>query len=144
MMRLILLETVTMTRLQNSMITIDINNLINRYSMDKDDLKTKIVKLNKVDDNDSSVDERETLKANAIRNITFWVNKAKEKQRMIQIDIETPTKQDPVIFNPKYIQTISFNFQNGKNMIVLSLSSGMVISLDMKKVVTLSLTDIII
>lgn len=112
--------------------------------MDKDDLKTKIVKLNKVDDNDSSVDERETLKANAIRNITFWVNKAKEKQRMIQIDIETPTKQDPVIFNPKYIQTISFNFQNGGNMIVLSLSSGMVISLDLKKVVTLSLTDIII
>ena len=111
--------------------------------MDKDDLKTKIVKLNKVDDNDSSVDEREKLKANAIRNITFWVNKAKEKQRMIQIDIETPTKQDPVIFNPKYIQTISFNFQNG-NMIVLSLSSGMVISLDLKKVVTLSLTDIII
>ena len=48
--------------------------------MDKDDLKTKIVKLNKVDNNDSSVDERETLKANAIRNITFWVNKAKEKQ----------------------------------------------------------------
>lgn len=108
--------------------------------MDKDDLKTKIVKLNKVDDND----ERETLKANAIRNITFWVNKAKEKQRMIQIDIETPTKQDPVIFNPKYIQTISFNFQDGRNMIVLSLSSGMVISLDLKKVVTLSLTDIII
>jgi hypothetical protein len=126
------------------MITIDINNLINRYSMDKDDLKTKIVKLNKVDDNDSSVDEREKLKANAIRNITFWVNKAKEKQRMIQIDIETPTKQDPVIFNPKYIQTISFNFLNGKNMIVLSLCSGMVISLDLKKVVTLSLTDIII
>ena len=143
-MRLILLETVTMIRLQNNMITIDINNLINRYSMDKDDLKTKIVKLNKVDDNDSSVDERETLKANAIRNITFWVNKAKEKQRMIQIDIETPTKQDPVIFNPKYIQTISFNFQNGMNMIVLSLNSGMVISLDLKKVVTLSLTDIII
>lgn len=143
-MRSILLETVTMIRLQNNMITIDINNLINRYSMDKDDLKTKIVKLNKVDDNDSSVDERETLKANAIRNITFWVNKAKEKQRMIQIDIETPTKQDPVIFNPKYIQTISFNFQNGRNMIVLSLSSGMVISLDLKKVVTLSLTDIII
>ena len=113
--------------------------------MDKDDLKTKIVKLNKVDNNnDSSVDEREKLKANAIRNITFWVNKAKEKQRMIQIDIETPTKQDPVIFNPKYIQTISFNFQNGRNMIVLSLSSGMVISLDLKKVVTLSLTDIII
>ena len=112
--------------------------------MDKDDLKTKIVKLNKVDNNDSSVDERETLKANAIRDITFWVNKAKEKQRMIQIDIENPTKQDPVIFNPKYIQTISFNFQNGRNMIVLSLSSGMVISLDLKKVVTLSLTDIII
>ena len=113
--------------------------------MDKDDLKTKIVKLNKVDNNnDSSVDERETLKANAIRNITFWVNKAKEKQRMIQIDIETTTKQDPVIFNPKYIQTISFNFHNGSNMIVLSLSSGMVISLDLKKVVTLSLTDIII
>ena len=113
--------------------------------MDKDDLKTKIVKLNKVDNNnDSSVDERETLKANAIRNITFWVNKAKEKQRMIQIAIETPTKQDPVIFNPKYIQTISFNFQNGRNMIVLALSSGMVISLDLKKVVTLSLTDIII
>ena len=133
-----------MTRLQNIMITIDINNLINRYSMDKDDLKTKIVKLNKVDDSDSSVDEREKLKANAIRNITFWVNKAKEKQRMIQIDIETSTKQDPVIFNPKYIQTISFNFQNGRNMIVLSLSSGMVISLDLKKVVTLSLTDIII
>ena len=113
--------------------------------MDKDDLKTKIVKLNKVDNNnDSSVDERETLKANAIRNITFWVNKAEEKQRMIQIDIENPTKQDPVIFNPNYIQTISFNFQNGRNMIVLSLSSGMVISLDLKKVVTLSLTDIII
>ena len=126
------------------MITIDINNLINRYSMDKDDLKTKIVKLNKVDDNDSSVDEREKLKANAIRDVTFWVNKAKEKQRMIQIDIETPTKQDPVIFNPKYIQTISFNFQNGRNMIVLSLSSGMVISLDLKMVVTLSLTDIMI
>ena len=143
-MRLILLVTVMMIRLQNSMITIDIKNLINKYRMDKDDLKTKIVKLNKVDDNDSSVDERETLKANAIRNITFWVNKAKEKQRMIQIDIETPTKQDPVIFNPKYIQTISFNFQNGRNMIVLSLSSGMVISLDLKKVVTLSLTDIII
>ena len=143
-MRLILLETVTMIRLQNSMITIDINNLINRYSMDKDDLKTKIVKLNKVDDNDSSVEEREKLKANAIRDITFWVNKAKEKQRMIQIDIETPTKQDPVIFNPKYIQTISFNFQNGRNMIVLSLGSGMVISLDLKMVVTLSLTDIMI
>jgi hypothetical protein len=32
--------------------------------MDKDDLKTKIVKLNKVDNNnDSSVDEREKLKA---------------------------------------------------------------------------------
>ena len=61
-MRSILLETVTMIRLQNSMITIDINNLINRYSMDKDDLKTKMVKLNKVDDNDSSVDARETLK----------------------------------------------------------------------------------
>ena len=30
--------------------------------MDKDDLKTKMVKLNKVDDNDSSVDARETLK----------------------------------------------------------------------------------
>ena len=61
-MRSILLETVTMIRLQNSMITIDINNLINRYSMDKDDLKTKMVKLNKVDDNDLSVDARETLK----------------------------------------------------------------------------------
>ena len=101
----------------------------------------KVVK--KWNENDSSVDERETLKANAIRNITFWVNKAKEKQRMIQIDIETPTKQDPVIFNPKYIQTISFNFQDGRK-IVLSLSSGMVISLDLKKVITLSLTDIII
>ena len=93
--------------------------------------------------------EFKELKANAIRNITFWVNKAKEKQRMIQIDIETPTKQDTVIFNPKYIQTISFNFQNEsgmivKNMMVLSLSSGRVISLDLKKGFTLSLIDIII
>ena len=48
--------------------------------MDKDDLKTKIVKLNKVDDNDSSVDEREKLKANAIRNITFWVNMQKKNK----------------------------------------------------------------
>lgn len=113
--------------------------------MDKDDLKTKIVELNKADNNnDSSVDERETLKANAIRDITFWINKAGEKQRMIQIVGETPTKQDPVIFNPKYIQTINFDFQNDKNMIVLSLCSGMVISLNLKEVVTLSFTDIII
>jgi hypothetical protein len=143
-MRLILLETETMIRLQNNMITIDINNLINRYSMDKDDLKTKILKLNKVDDNDSSVDEREKLKANAIRNITFWVNKAKEKQRMIQIDGEGPVKPDPVIVNPNYIQAISFSFKDGKDMLVLSFVSGMIISLDLKKVVTLSLTDIII
>ena len=53
-MRSILLETVTMIRLQNSMITIDINKKINRYSMDKDDLKTKIAKLNKVDNNNDS------------------------------------------------------------------------------------------
>lgn len=106
--------------------------------MDKDDLKTKIVKLNKVDNNDSSVDEREKLKANAIRNITFWVNKAKEKQRMIQIDGE-----DPVIFNPNYICAISFNFKDGKDMLVLSFVSG-IINLDLKMVVTLSLTDIMI
>lgn len=112
--------------------------------MDKDDLKTKIVKLNKVDDNDSSVDEREKLKANAIRNITFWVNKAKEKQRMIQIDTETPTKHDPVIFNPNYIQAISFSFNDGKDMLVLSFVGGMIINLDLKMVVILSLTDIMI
>ena len=112
--------------------------------MDKDDLKTKIVKLNKVDDNDSSVDERETLKANAISNITFWINRAKGQQRMIQIDGEGPVKPDPVIVNPNYIQAISFSFKDGKDMLVLSFVSGMIISLDLKKAVTLSLTDIMI